>query len=532
MLTPSAKDNSLGIVGVGFIGLMDAMVLLGVALPLLLGLLYRLHILPALLADGPLEVTSAPVLSFAFLAILPVMAAIAVMAAKRLPDRVLVIGIALLAVLVRLVFTGSVDTILSSDYKSIWDFAVALQDGSLAKADQIPLMRALPYFWPLAVLGEGSKVVFEAANALVTVFTSLIGYFIVRDIAGPKAGLAAFILMSFSPEPIFSCEVSTHDIPGTFFLMGCIASCYFAYRNWQSEGRRPVVFVSLTCLGGLFLGMLEVQRSTGKFVLLSLVLVVIAMWLHGSLSTAGRSRLHALLAPLVLLVSLLVGAVLIKNVYLDCCADTQTITKEYHSNQWGWIASYAGPDSTGDYSEYERLMPQLHALPPEALPEFALRKVAGEYAANPFGVVRHYVYKARLLYNLGRQGREYYGGSVWRQGYDAYTGVYSILLLGFSLIAFSASLLLPRQRPENLFALYYLAILSLALIAIGEIQSRYAALAWFALPMYIVIVVSRLSVFGVDFRYLIERLKGFCIAVPVIVLAFSGGFYTLISFAN
>lgn len=528
MLTPSEKNKSFGVFGVGFLGMMDSLVLLGVVLPLFLGLLYRVHILPSLLVDGPLEMVSAPVLSFAFLAILPIAAAIIVLASKRVPGRAWLISVGLLAILVRLVFTNSVDTILTSDYKSIWDFAVGLQEGSLAKADQIPFMRALPYFWPLAILGEGSRSVFEVANALVTVATSLIGFFIVRDIAGPKAGLAAFILMLFSPEPIFSCEVSTHDIPGAFFLMGGIASSYFAYKNWQGERRRPAVFLSLILLAALFLGMLEVQRSTGKFLLISLVLIVVAMWCYGSLPAVGRGWFHVLLAPLALLFSLVIGMVLIKGAYMDCCTDVPAITKEYHFNQWGWIASYSGPNSTGDYSEYAKMMPQLHALPPEALPEFALQKIAGEYAAEPFGVVRHYVHKAQLLYNLGRQGREYYGSSVWRQGYDAYTGVYSMILLSFSLVAFIVSLLLPRERPENLFILYYLAILSLALIAIGEIQSRYAAVAWFALPMYIMIIVNRFCAFGIDIQCLVDRLKGFAVALPVIALAFLGAFYTLI----
>lgn len=527
----SEKNNSFSVLRVGVLGLMDCLLLLGVFLPILLGLLYRLHILPSLLRDGPLEVISAPVLSFAFLAFLPFAAAVATLTGKRVPGNSWVLGVVFLAILIRLVFINSVDTDLTSDYKSIWDFAVGLHEGSRAKADQIPFMRALPYFWPLAILGDGSRLVFEVVNGLVSVATSLIGLIIVRNIAGQKAGFSAFIIMLFSPEPIFSCEVSTHDIPGAFFLLGGVACLYFAYRNWQGGARKPVVFLSLIFIAALFIGVLEVQRSTGKFVLLALLLIVVAMWCCGSLSRVGSRWQNSLLAPLTLFGFLVVGIVLVRLAYLNCCTDVPAITKEYHFNQWAWVASYSGPGSVGDYSEYAKLMPQLHALAPESLPEFALRKVAGEYAAEPFGFVRHYAQKAQLLYNLGRQGREYYGGSVWRQAYDAYTGIYSILLLGFSLFAFVVSMLVPRERPENLFVLYYLAILSLALIAVGEIQSRYAAVAWYALPMYLMIGANRFSTHGADMQYLIERLKGFAVALPVIALAFSAGLYTLISFA-
>ncbi len=203
--------------------------------------------------------------------------------------------------------------------------------------------------------------------------------------------------------------------------------------------------------------------------------------------------------------------------------------KNYKFNTWGWIASYSDPDSTGNYSEYHSLQPYLKNLDIDELPRFAFSKVVSEYGENPIGVVRHYVEKASRLYNLGRQGGEYYGNltpsllvatdrdaQVVKQVLDAYTGVYAILFAILSIGALTILLFKSPICPSEWLPILFLAIMSAALIAIGEIQSSYVFPAWFILPIYVGMSIENFSLnrFSIqDFR---TRLSG--MAMPTILV--------------
>lgn len=499
------EDNHPKVICLGLDGLTDLLVLLGVLLPLVLGLIYRLYHLPALLADGPLD--SIPVYLTLPLALLPFIAAAVVLFTERSLSKGWILVVVFLALLSRLVYVLSVDNALISDYKTMWDFALAVQRGELTRASSIQELRAIPYFLPLAMLVDGSRQGLELINGLTTVGTGLFVFFITRDLAGARAGLAALILAMFAPEPIFACEVATHDIPGTFFLMGSIACFHFGYKYWKTRANRTLIVLLLIALSGLMLGMTEVQRSTGKFLLITFVLVLTMIVCCAGRDAFQRNLAWRVLPPMVILLTLILSMGLVKNTLLESYSDPKAVSEHSQYNTWAMIATFSGPKSTGDYGEFLILKPEFDKLDPKAIPEFAIRKIAKEYTVAPLGFASHYAHKAERLYNFGRQGREYYGESVWRQLFDAYTGAYAVILLLISFFTLAASLSLPREKPEHLLPLFFLSILSLALILFGEIQSRYAFSAWFILPIYITVVLSRLATVAADFHRMKERVK-------------------------
>ncbi len=499
----------------------DLLLLFGLIFPLVLGLIYRAYHLPLLISQGPLSDVTASLLGAT--GALPFLIAAIVAFGERQPKTSAIWVVAIASVFCRLTYVLLTENALTSDYKTMWEFALSVRGSGLAPtAASIQEIRAIPYFLPLVFVASGDRLGFELANVLATTVAGLLAYAVTRDIAGARAGLAALVLILFAPEPIFACEVSTHDIPGVLFILGSVACLHFGFKHLNTVAGHPLICAGLAFLGGIFLGLAEVQRSTGRFLLIAL-LVVLALRRCMFVRSPGHA-VQGIIGPVALLGLVVLAMSLVKSLLMGCCADEAAVARQFHFNTWAMIASYSGPNSNGDYGEYLTLRPELEAVSPAELPRYAVRKIAREYAAEPLGAVRHYVHKAERLFNLGRQGGEYYGDSRWRQGFDAYNGIYAIILAFFSAIALTLRLALPAEHPEHLLSLLFLSVLSLGLIAVGEIQSRYAFAAWYVLPMYLTITLSQLSLIPPSPRLAVRRTKNLAAAaafacIPMIVVS-------------
>lgn len=472
-------------------GALGLILILGVVLPSALGLLFRAHHLPDLLRAGPTQ--TGLVIIFGALAFVPLIAAAYALRARKEPGLLFILVVLILSLLARLLFILTTEEALTSDYKTMWEFALSYIDNDHPKpAASIQEYRSLMYLVPIAFLADGSRLVVEVVNALLTTSCGLFVYLLAKELAGHRAGVAALIIAIFSPEPIFSSEVTTHDIPGTFFMLGSIYWFFWVLRNWENETGRYYRVLLHIFMGSIALALAEFQRSTGIFIYAALIAAIffkICAW-KGFMSNL-RSRHGLILLSLVLMPLLASGA--IKSVLFTCCADESAINKISKYATWGWIASYSGPDSVGDYSEYRELQTALNNIRPADLPGYALNKVANDYHADPSGVFKHYKHKAERLYNLGRQGGEYYGSSPHRQLFDAYNGFYALILLTLTVASFFILALDKTHHPASLFPISVIAWLSIALIAVGEIQSRYIYGAWYILPLYLVMAYSAYS---------------------------------------
>lgn len=502
-------------------GALGLILILGVVLPSALGLLFRAHHLPDLLRAGPTQ--TGLVIIFGAMAFVPLIAAAYALRARKEPGMLFISVVLALSLLARLLFVLPMEEALTSDYKTMWEFALSYIDNDHPRpAASIQEYRSLMYLVPMALVSDGSRLAVEIVNAFLTIACGLFVYWLAREHAGHRAGVAALILAIFSPEPIFSSEVTTHDIPGTFFMLAGIYWFFRVLRNWTNETDHYYRVLLHIFMGSIALALAEFQRSTGIFIyaaLITALFIKICAW-KGFMSSL-RSRHGLILLSLVLMPPLASGA--IKSVLFSCCADESAINKISKYATWGWIASYSGPDSVGDYPEYRESQATLNKMRPADLPGYALNKVADEYHADPSGIFRHYKRKAERLYNLGRQGGEYYGSSPHRQLFDAYNGFYAIALLSLTVTSFFILALDKTHHPASLFPILVIAWLSTALIAVGEIQSRYIFGAWYILPLYLVMAYSACSNKQCSLTWLRQRaiksLMPLALLIPTAILS-------------
>ncbi len=109
------------------LGSFDLLVLVGVVVPLLLGIRLKLHALPELIADGPLAFGSA--LSWGFIAVVPILFTLYLAGRKTEPKGYYIFILAIIAVLLRLVFVLGINDEFFSDYLTMWNFALSVTQG-------------------------------------------------------------------------------------------------------------------------------------------------------------------------------------------------------------------------------------------------------------------------------------------------------------------------------------------------------------------------------------------------------------------
>lgn len=509
MTPPTISTRFRAKLNAAIFGMADLLLLTGIIFPSLLGLLFRIHYLPDLAADGSLSTTLAYALGS--LAMLPVLGAFYILIRQGQPGLGIVLIILLIALAVRTAYVLMIDNALTSDYKTMWDYALSIvADGKLSRAESVQEWRTVPYLLPLAILSGGSRLAFEFANIFTTVGSGLLIYWITTNIAGPRAGVVALILVLFSPEPLFGCKISTHNIPGTFFMLASVASFFIGFRLWPRGSQSILQILLLLVLGSMFMGLADIQRSTGVFIYAALLTVLVI-----KLSTLSIERrlasLDIVVTTLYIITPILI-LVLMKSAMWTCCADKTSMSRTSLVATWGWIASYSGPNSYGEYSEYKDLQPILKRIPDSDLPGYALKKVANEYTADPLGIMRHYKHKSERLYNLGRQGQEYYGDSSLRQAFDAYSGLYAIVILVVSVFSLVIRMSMQQEDPAILLPILVIAWLATALIAFGEIQSSYIFAVWYIFPIYTAITLSRMRSFPPKLAILRQRLIGVSLA--------------------
>ncbi|MCK7579223.1 MAG: hypothetical protein MZV65_28160 [Chromatiales bacterium] len=147
------------------VGAMSLMILIGVALPLMLGIRFRLHHAPALLADGPLSLWT--VLLWGALAILPFLLAISLAIRTSPPRLAHLFAIVIGALLLRTVYLIAVDDVFVSDYRIMWDFTQSVLNGDrLLRAEQLQEIRTIPFLLPVSALAGGSALGFKIGNLL------------------------------------------------------------------------------------------------------------------------------------------------------------------------------------------------------------------------------------------------------------------------------------------------------------------------------------------------------------------------------
>ena len=487
------------------LGGIDLLVVVGVILPLFLGAMFKLHWFPHLIENGPLSLGVA--IAIGCIALVPIIATL-ILSSRCAPQAFAFAfwGILFIALLLRIAWVLSVENSFGSDYLTMWQFVTDVVNGTRElDARIVQEMRTIPFLAPIGIWSGGNPTAFQLANAVTSMLTLVLVYYLAHLFGGAKAGILALGLAAFAPEPWFANEIPTHDVPGAFLMLAAITCLVVGIRS-ADKPNSSIVFFLWVCLGGAIVGIADVQRSVGPFIYGAFALSLL-LWICIRNKTGNGHTMRKMAMAFAAMVLVVFAGGLTKTLLISSFADGAALEAGGQRAIWGWIASYAGPESVGEYGEYSAMKPYINAMDVDELPGFAFLKIASEYSEDPYGIIKHYVRKAERLYNLGRQGGEYYGNlqasrlvsgpggaQRLRQILDAYTGIYAFALIFLAVFGVALSVFRqPGGQPASVLPLSVLALMSLALISIGEIQSRYINFAWLILPIYIGIAFARLE---------------------------------------
>lgn len=464
----------------------------------------------------------------------------------EIPNRRLVILVLCFIFLSRLIFVLVIDNRLIGDNLQMWTYAVKTVSTDVFELPQTIFdFRALPYFLPMAFVSGGSPLGFQLANVLTITLCAFLVWGITSMLANRRAGLIALLIVAFSPEPLFATETATHDIPGALFLLLVILVFLMLYRSIHRQTFSYKEIVALSSLLGLLLLLMNIQRSLMIFVAPAMVIVLglacVELWQDQSPIEAKRLLRRGLLflVAIPFLVFILIHFLTLN--YLTSEHFRESI--HYKRGSVRWIAAYANSQSVGSHKDVVKLDPYLELLQDNEVKHFAVHKALTDLYFHFDDRPRNYARKLMLLYNLGRQGDEYFGdlnlggfvdskdrATRIRYALHFYNWIFSVLFIVVSLASLIWMVFVVRDNAILFLPLLILAFLTLLLGTLGEIQSRYIFSIWMVLPVYIGMMWSQSTLQAMSFATFRHNIIGIAQAMGIVAVFLLGGSILFASF--
>ena len=424
-------------------------------------------------------------------------AAIVLVAKKNLSHRWILIIILMAIFTSRLFYAMAFDQQLLSDFNTMWRYATDIAANAYSPPQNLPQLRALAYFVPIAVVFDGWAFSFQLINAVTITLSAGLVYALARMLTDGRAALMSLLIVAFAPEPLFTVDIATHEIPGTFYLLISIFLTLVIIHNLDKSVRRFASILALSSFLGLSLLFLELARNIAIFFLISVIITILISKLSGpyvvdNVRSAGRQLLFTVLVPYAVMA---VGFAIINSWILKDGYNQENTRRA----TWVNVAVYANTQNLGRYGDSLPLKPYLALLDDIELREFAVARAVSDFADNALARPRNYLDRITPLYWLGSQGFPYYYGQLLptriisdskalinlRRTFDVYTSFYRMFFLIAGLISVIYLMIRPQQLPWLYFPLIPMALLTLALTLMSTNLPRYMYSLWFILPIYI-----------------------------------------------
>lgn len=427
---------------------------------------------------------------------------------ERWGDAAFLIPGVLLFSIGRLLWVHLVQMTPYSDFADMWELTnVVAEEGLGEVRGGVFLERILPYLLPLRVLFGPEASSYSVPNVIVLTATSLLSYGLARLWFGVMAARFAFLFCQCSVEPWLAAEIPSHDIPGAFFTLVALGLFVLLHRALEVRRLRVAVFLSLGC--GIALTLLDLQRATGTIVLvIGSVMVLLSLIVEQRWTVRDWSRILS-----VLLVCTIMPAFLFWAASQGLGHAGLAVPSERGSTKlWRTIGAHTDSWSEGTYEYYRENWSMYSRTTVEhaggALEdprdvdwgEIVLRKILTEASRAPQARLASFVRKAGALYELGRQQAYYLSGARLGEGERLRPddlGIYAFvnnLWVTLFLVVFCVAFVVVWSRPVLpliiLLPMVYLAILSGALILIGEVQPRFMFQIWFIGPVYMGVLLA------------------------------------------
>ena len=199
--------------------------------------------------------------------------------------------------LAKIAWIMSMDSVQPMDYGEYWKHGVAIASGDISAVHQDAnpyksayVSRAFLYAFPVAKIFGGSNTGLEFANLISQLASTILFWSLTRSIFGARRACLSLPFFLVYPDLWYSATLMTHETPGMFWLLVVLwLQFHFAslIRRAHLSHDGLLVFVKLMCLAiatGAAVGMLDLQRSQGPFVVGGILLFGVASVL-GSAST-------------------------------------------------------------------------------------------------------------------------------------------------------------------------------------------------------------------------------------------------------
>lgn len=444
----------------------------------------------------------------------------------------------------RLTVYLAIDQQLYSDFARMWADAVyAHQNGlNLSTIKSGRTLRALTFLYPIVLIHGDNPIWYQIYNAIYLSLALFITYHLGARLWNRRVASVAVALLFLSGELLFSGEVPSHDIPGSLITLVCLALLIRIHdlAILRKPDRRPSHLLSMgylaLALGGLY-AVLNFVRGI-SFLLNAAVGFYLACLLLTGLRERVRPPVTSLLNAVffMMVIPILVSSSIQNEVVRHLDPQAPAISQR---RQLGWIAGHAPVEGRGRFSDYQKLHHIIASVPDSELPSFAYGLFLSNIVDAPSEKFGHLYRKMRQLYFLGSQPNFYVSrlqpNAVIsdRQtlklvikrifGWNGILNAIFAVLLFLSICHYFA-FRIKKVRIKHL-PLATIAVVSLALLAFGEVQPRFIYPIWFIGSLYIAqfLVLTtrgRISYTSADFSAHLNFLSCFTLIAALSFLTF------------
>jgi len=404
--------------------------------------------------------------------------------------------------LLRLAWVLVLQPELVSDFKLYWLFAGELADDGLSSPlESFFHVRAFPFFYPLTLLFGKARIVFQVANIVVLAIASLYVYRYSDRRFGKATAQAAVLFCNLAPETFAAAGIATNDIAGLLFisLIGLLVLLIDKLGSAEAHHTRLLgASISLAVV----IMVLDIQRIPAAAVLLSLWIAVPAsLLLQGSpgffrnpdsLTQVGRRMVFIALVPTVLALA----GIPFVHAFIGTPTD-----HELAANR---ALAFDHSFSPGTW-EYARKVtsPAFADVPLHKINEIADHLALSDFADDPAHRITNMGLRAKTLFSFGSTAWFYLpnhrGQAVYRR-YVASAASYALLVCALLIILpvgfVTAAAPRDARSIEGVvtdWPIIFVSLFCLALLLIGEVQSRYLFPFYFLASPWLIGVPAKLA---------------------------------------
>lgn len=396
------------------------------------------------------------------------------------PRAFLVCSLAAAAILYG-IYVSSIQVTWVSDFKGMWEHATRMVARGDYAVHDIYNERALPVLVPLILLFGAKPTIVPIANIGMLLAIQLLGYDLVRRIAGHRAAQGFVVLWIGAMEPVMALPITSHDIWGLLYLVLFLWGYRVLNDRWEvalHRGRRWLLCVGVVLLAAV-LTLLDMQRELAPFVILGFVLAGGLLALRNG-PVEKRLRRALLIAASIFLLNMSMAAA------LKSCGFKMT-SEQGKSLLQIRLGAYGSSLSNGRYDQGQVIVKTFFDTVDPMTRDDLVRSIPlSDFALQPAARFDNLLYRVRGQATLGSQYYFYQAQAKSRwEWLMPMTRAYNISY-AIALAALSLWLVLPLlRRVDGIDALAQVALLSVlvgVLLVVGESQPRYVFPLWFILP--------------------------------------------------